>query len=196
METLLFITSAIFLASAGYFHNRIDNEFNRTTKGILFTAGVVYTYMGLLYADNPYVVIREWRYLDWFITVPLLITELYKFLDVKLRQQKDLVLAIIFALVMLGLGLLGELHYINKWLANITGSVFGAGLFYILFKKIPKQHFKFLTTVAVLWLFYPIVYVIEDNTWTLIAFSIVDLLAKVGTAFYIKYQEKYLTEKV
>lgn len=192
METFLFITSAIFLASAGYFHNRLDTEFNRTTKGILFTAGVVYTYMGLLYANNSDVVIRGWRYLDWFITVPLLITELYKFLDVKLRQQRDLVLAIVFALLMLGLGLLGELHYMNKWLANITGSIFGIGVFYILFRKIPKQHFKFLTTVAVLWSFYPIVYIIEDSVLTIISFSIVDLSAKVGTAFYIKYKEDSL----
>ncbi len=192
METLLFITSAIFLSSAGYFHNRLDNQFNRTTKGILFSSAVVYSFMSFLYATNPDTVIRAWRYLDWFITVPLLLTELYLFLDEKLRKQKDLILIIVFSIIMLGLGLLGELHYLNKWLTNSVGSAFMAGIFYILFKKLPKEHFKFLTAVAVLWLFYPIVYVVEDSILTIILFSIVDLLAKVGTAFYIKNQEQYL----
>lgn len=192
MEILLFITSGIFLLSAGYFHNKLDTEFNRTTKGILFTAAVVYSFMGFLYADNPDTVIRAWRYFDWFITVPLLLKELYLFLDSKLRVKKDLILIVSFSLVMLGLGLLGELHYLDKWLANIIGSIFGAGIFYILFKKIPKHHFKFLKTVTILWLFYPIAYVIEDNNLTIILFSLVDLSAKVGTAFYIKFQEKYI----
>lgn len=192
MEILLFITSVIFLASAGYFHNRIDSEFNRTTKAILFTAGVVYSYMGFLYATNPDTVIRAWRYLDWLITVPFLLTELYLFLDEKLRKQKDLILVIAFSIIMLVLGLLGELHYLNKWFTNSVGSAFMAGIFYILFKKLPKKHFKFLTAVAVLWLFYPIVYVVEDSILTIILFSIVDLSAKVGTAFYIKKQEQVL----
>lgn len=192
MENLLFLTSIIFLAATGYFHNRLDSVFNRKTKGILFTAAVIYSFMGFLFAHNPYSIIRAWRYLDWFITVPLLLTELYLFLDSKLRKQKDLILIISFSLIMLGLGLLGELHYLNKWIANIIGTGFGVGIFYILFKKISKQHFKFLKAVAILWSFYPIVYVIDDNLITIILFSLVDLTAKVGTAFYIKKQEKYL----
>lgn len=192
METLLFITSGMFLASAGYFHNRIDNQFNRTTKGILFTAAVIYSFMGFLFATNPFTVIRTWRYLDWFITVPLLLSELYLFLDIKLRKQKDLILMITFSIIMLGLGLLGELDYLNKWLTNLVGSLAMGGIFYILYKKIPKQHIKFLTTVIILWLFYPMVYLIDDNLLVLVLFSIVDLSAKVGTAFYIKSQEKYL----
>lgn len=192
METLLFVTSAIFLISAGYFHNRIDNQFNRTTKGILFTAAVIYSFMGFLFATNPYTVIRAWRYLDWFITVPLLLSELYLFLDAKLRKQKDLILMISFSTIMLGLGLLGELDYLNKWLTNSVGLLSMGGVFYILYTKIPKQHIKFLTTVIILWLFYPIVYLLNDNLLILVLFSIVDLLVKIGTAFYIKNQEKHL----
>lgn len=193
MEILLFLTSAIFLASAGYFHNRLDTIFNRTTKGILFSAAVVYSFMGFLYATNPDTVIRAWRYLDWLITVPLLLTELYLFLDKKLRKQKDLVLIIVLSIIMLVLGLLGELHYLNKWLTNLVGLLAMGGIFYILYKKISKQHIKFLTAVVILWLFYPIVYIVEDNILTIVLFSIVDLSAKVGTAFYIKNQEQYLS---
>jgi bacteriorhodopsin len=192
METLLFITSGIFLASSCYFHNRLDTVFNRTTKGILFTAATIYSFMGFLYATNPYAVIRAWRYLDWFITVPLLLSELYLFLDVKLRKQKDLILIITLSIIMLGLGLLGELKYLDKWLTNLVGSLSMGGIFYILYKKIPKQHIKFLTTIIILWLFYPMVYLVDDTVLILLLFSIVDLLAKVGTAFYIKSQEKYL----
>lgn len=194
MEILLIVTSLIFLISAGYFYfcKELNPQFKQTNTSILLTASFVYAYMGFIYAGDQDVIIRAWRYLDWLITVPLLLTELYLFLDKKLRQKKDLTLIVIFSSIMLGLGLLGELHYLNKWIANIIGSGFGVGLFYILFKKIPKKHLKFLKSVAILWLFYPIVYVIEDSVLTLVLFSIVDLLAKVGVAFYIKSQEKYL----
>ena len=191
MEFVLFLTSFVFLVSTIYFHNRVESEFNNKTKGILFTAAVTYSFMGLLFATNPDVVIRSWRYMDWFITVPLLLSELYLFLDNKTKNQKDLILTITFSLIMLGFGFLGELNYMNKWVSNILGSIAGVGIFYVLFKKIKKEHFKFLRAVAVLWLFYPIVYVIQDSWWTILLFSIVDLTSKVGTAFYIKNQERY-----
>lgn len=191
MEFVLFLTSFVFLVSTIYFHNRVESEFNNKTKGILFTAAVTYSFMGLLFATNPDVVIRSWRYMDWFITVPLLLSELYLFLDNKTKNQKDLILTITFSLIMLGFGFLGELNYMNKWVSNILGSIAGVGIFYVLFKKIKKEHFKFLRVVAILWLFYPIVYVIQDSWWTILLFSLVDLTSKVGTAFYIKNQERY-----
>lgn len=177
--------------SAAYFHNRVDSQFNRTTKGILFTASVVYSFMGFLYADNPDTVLRAWRYFDWFITVPLLLTELFLFLDKKLRKQSDLIITIGLSIIMLSFGLLGELNYVNKWIANIMGIIPAVGMFYILFKKTPMEHLKFLKSVMLLWLFYPIVFMFDDNNLTIILFAIVDLTAKVGTAFYIKKQEKF-----
>lgn len=191
MEILLFVTSCIFLMSAAYFHNRVDSQFNRTTKGILFTASVVYSFMGFLYADNPDTVLRAWRYFDWFITVPLLLTELFLFLDKKLRKQSDLIITIGLSIIMLSFGLLGELKYMDKWIANIMGTIPAVGMFYILFKKTPMEHLKFLKSVVLLWLFYPIVFMFNDNNLTIILFSIVDLTVKIGTAFYIKKQEKF-----
>jgi bacteriorhodopsin len=192
METLLFLTSCIFLASAGYFHNKIDTVFNKTTKGILFSAAVIYSFMGFLVTTNPDIVIRSWRYVDWFITVPLLIYELYLFIEPKFRKEKELVLMIGFSILMLVFGLVGELGYLNKWLTNIIGSVFGFGSFYLLFKRMPKQHFKFLRAISILWVFYPITYLIEDSVWTIIAFAVVDLSVKVGSAFYIESREKFI----
>ena len=192
IEILLFTTSSIFLASAGYFHNKIDSVFNRKTKGILFTASVIYSFMGFLYSTNPDTVIRAWRYIDWFITVPLLLTELHLFLSPKIRKNKDLVLAVAFSIIMLSLGLLGELKYLDKIIANLVGSIFGIGVFYVYFKKIQKKHFRFLLTIAALWTFYPIVYVVNDSILTIALFSIVDLSVKVGTAFYISKQEKLI----
>ena len=193
METILFLTSLIFLAFTGYFHNRVEGIFNKTTKGILFTASTIYAFMTLLYSNNPDTVIRLWRYIDWFITVPLLMGQLYLFIDVKVRKQKHLISIIGMSIFMLTMGLFGELGYISKLTTNLLGTLSMSGIFYVLFTKIPKKHFKFLLTVSVLWLFYPIVYLIQDSVSTIIAFSIVDLCAKVGTSFYIESKEKSFT---
>lgn len=116
MVSVFFITSIIFLLSAFYFHHLVTPKkiYDKISAVILFTASTCYALMGLLYLDNPYIMIRALRYFDWFITVPLLVYQLYLFLDRRLRSKIDLYRTVIFSVLMLVAGLLGELNVIDK----------------------------------------------------------------------------------
>jgi len=111
---------------------------------------------------------------------------LYWFLDRTKRKKEDLVILTILSTLMLSFGLFGELNYLSKVWADIIGSIFGMGIGYILFTKSKTKDRTFFITVGVLWLFYPIVYLIEETLVTLLLFSIVDVMAKLGTGFYIR----------
>ena len=198
MVSLFFITSIIFLVFGSYFHSFVKSKtlFDKISSLIYFTASVVYAFIGLIYLNSPYSMIRTFRYLDWFITVPLLLYQLYLFLDRRLKTQKDLILLIISSLGMLSFGLIGELGYLNKILANSLGSMFGAIIFYIWFAKCKKEDINFFIAVSILWLFYPIVYLIEESTLTLILFSLVDTFAKVGTGIFIRKKKSINLKKL
>lgn len=190
MTFFLLLTSLIFLASGIYFARKSDSVLTRTSKTILFTASGIYFLMAVLMFYVPNISLRPWRYLDWFITVPLLLIELYEFASN--RSRKNIIIMVVASLIMLLLGLLGELTYIDKLWANGIGFLFGVLIFYILFKNINARHLEFLKSITLLWCFYPIAYLVNDNLLTIVLFSVVDLLAKVGSAFYIEYQQKYI----
>ena len=188
MVSLFFTTSVIFLLCGSYFHMVVKNKqiYDKISSLILFIASACYALMGLLYIDNPYIMIRGIRYFDWFLTVPLLMYQLYWFLDRNLRHKGDLYRTIGFSILMLTFGLLGEIEILNKFIANIIGTAFYGAIFYTLISKSKKKDLKFFIITASLWLFYPIVYVINESLITLILFSLVDIGVKIGTSFYIR----------
>lgn len=168
--------------------------YDKISSVILFIASSCYALMGLLYLDNPYVMIRTIRYFDWFITVPLLIYQLYWFLDRAQREKGDMYKSMLSATLMLFFGLLGECGILHKFIANVIGTGFYGYTFYALMSKCKKGDMKFFSITALLWLFYPIVYVIPESMYTLISFSIVDIIVKIGTSLHIR-QKKYVNLK-
>jgi len=191
MVSLFFTTSVIFLLFGSYFHMVVSPKgiYDKISSIILFTASACYALMGLLYLDNPYIMIRSIRYFDWFVTVPLLIYQLYWFLDRTRRNKRDMYKSIISAVLMLFFGLLGECGIMHKFIANIIGTGFYGYTFYILMSKCKKDDLRFFIITALLWLFYPIVYVIPETIYTLVSFSIVDVVVKIGTSLHIRYKK-------
>ena len=191
MEPLLFITSLVFFLFTYYFYKKEEQTFfTKTSRIILFTATVIYSFMGMLFANNPDTVIRLWRYLDWFITVPVLIYQMYFFLKEKYQTSKNLITLILSSIIMLFFGLLGELNILDKILSNTFGTVFMFLTFYLLLSKVKIGHKNFFMSICLLWLFYPTVYLFNDNILTIILFSITDLVAKIGSSLYIHSKEK------
>ena len=191
MELLLYITSFIFFVFTYFFYQKEEQTlFTKSSRIILFTATVIYSFMGMLFANNPDTVIRLWRYLDWFITVPVLIYQMYFFLKEKYQTRKNLITLILSSLTMLFFGLIGELHILDKVLSNSFGTLFMFLTFYLLISKVKIEHKNFFMSICLLWLFYPTVYLFNDNILTIILFSITDLIAKIGSSFYIHTREK------
>lgn len=188
MENLFFITSIIFLGCATYFHAcvRCKSIYDKISSIIFFTASAIYAFMGLTYLDNPYFMIRAFRYLDWVITIPLLLYQFWFFLKRTKRHNFDLISLISLSFLMLIFGFLGEVNHLPKLTALTLGTIPTIGIFYILFKKSKPIDHRFFTSMAVLWSFYPIVYLLPETWFTLISWSIVDILAKVGSGLYIR----------
>ena len=191
MVSLFFTTSLIFLIFASYFHMIVKPKkmYDTISSTILFLASGCYALMGLLYIGNPYIMIRSIRYFDWFLTVPLLIYQLYWFLDRNLRKKQDLYITIASSILMLVFGIAGECGVMDKFNANILGSIFYGFTFYTLISKCKKEDLKFFIVTAILWLFYPIVYLIPETIYTLVLYSMIDMVAKIGTSLHIRYKK-------
>jgi bacteriorhodopsin len=99
---------------------------------------------------------------------------------------------------MLGFGLLGEIGFKENWLFVNEGQLFDlrlnefkiicgmiatgfmSQLFIRLSGNLDQTKVKLFTRVLLLWCFYPIVYFMSESLLTLVLFSVVDLMAKVG----------------
>ena len=189
METLFIVVSFIFLSNALYFwYGDQRTTHNKISTYILITAGLIYGLLGFINHANPDANLRPWRYIDWIITVPLLVYQMYLFLKPKSKNSLNLISAVLCALIMLGLGWAGEIGIGHRGILGVLSSFFGAYTFIVLANGIKEEDSKFFTFVALVWLFYPIVYAVDQGN-VLLGYAVADVLAKVGSAHYIKSQE-------
>lgn len=186
ISTILLCTSLLFLVGAVYFGYKSKNSLQSKLSGaILLIAGLSYMWMSYIFNLDNSTNLRTWRYVDWLITVPLLVYQMYTFLEVKHRTIGTLITSISCMLGMLLFGFLGESFIISKVFGGMIGIMFSIYTFVSLANGIQKNQVKFYIGVLTLWMFYPIVYFASDSLLTVALYSLVDLLAKLGVAIYI-----------
>ena len=191
INDILLITSSIFLTGAAFFGYKSKNSIQeRLSSIILLIAGASYMLMYYLHGIDPETNLRTWRYLDWLFTVPILIYQMYLYLDNRGRTIKNLIWSIICMLGMLGFGFLGESAIISKVFGGLLGTMFSIYTFVALSNGISKNKVKFYLSVLGLWMFYPVVYFFTDSVLTIVLYSLVDLSAKLGVAAYIHTRDK------
>lgn len=191
ISNILFSTSILFLGGALYFgYNSKTSLQSRLSGVILFIAGLSYMWMSYIFGLDSTTNLRTWRYLDWTITVPILIYQMYTFLKVKYRTLGTLATSISCMLGMLLFGFLGEVSIIPKIFGGMIGTMFSIYTFVSLANGIKKEQIKFYIGVLTLWMFYPVVYFATDSLLTIALYSIVDLMAKLGVAIYIHTKYK------
>lgn len=136
------------------------------------------------------------RYIDWFITTPLMLLALCLVLsseiDVKIR------LPIIFVIILLNyamlyLGYLGESDRMNKNISAILGFIAFAFMYFIIFYNyvLPKyklSNYILFTFYLLIWSVYGIVYLLDEEKKNM-SFNILDLTAKclVGLSLWVYY---------
>lgn len=131
--------------------------------------------------------IISYRYLDWFFTTPLLLIDLcltYRILDPTLITE-----LLIYNALMLGVGFLGEIGVINKWLACFLGFI----PLILLFRKIwinmedtiANRHL-FRIFLAV-WSMYGVIYLVSNLDARNLSYNILDIISKAGFAIYLYY---------
>lgn len=195
---VLFTTGIVFLSLLIYkLIIGLKNTVSKLSALIYTLAGSTYILMGYMYyldGDTP---IRLLRYIDWFITVPLLVIQMGYFFSGRYNMKRAIP-PIILSTTMLLLGLLGELNFNPDWsIVNdgqfmdmthtefkiVMGMIsvgFMSNLFISIARCLTNEHLKLFVKVLLLWCFYPIVYFIPESVITIILFSLVDLTAKAG----------------
>lgn len=186
MNILLFLTCALFYSFAGYFLiNWKKSLHDKLSAIIMLTAGTLYLTMGNMISEDSGVNLREVRYFDWIITVPILTYQMFLFLKENTRFF-TYIGSMICVILMLVTGWLGEAGFWIKEYLGVIGTIFSIYTFVALADNIKTKDRKFFFTILGLWMFYPIVYFIPESNYTIIGYSIADISAKIGSSIYIK----------
>ena len=121
------------------------------------------------------------RYLDWFITTPLIILGLLLFYNNKIASIPWETYVTIVGLDwgMLAAGYAGESGVISKWTGFFVGFAFLLGVFYLMLTRaVPKgSNLTAFAAFAVLWSLYGIAYMQDEETKN-ISYNILDVNSK------------------
>jgi len=224
IENFFSLVFATFFGAALYFFFS-RNELRRQYRGAVTTSGVVlsiaaYHYFRIFESfKDAYVITGDiaeptglifneaYRYMDWIITVPLLVVELIIVLGLSSERRGDLLRKLVPAsFAMIALGYPGELTTSSgqQWLWWALAMVPFLYILKVLFSEVSQaiseqpQQVRGLfslvrSTLVVTWLFYPIAYlfpIVLGNTGTALAlenigYAIADITAKAGYGLVI-----------
>lgn len=216
VPSVLLITGIIFLG-LGIINalNKSTTPISKLSTAIFIVAGGAYLLMSCLTTLDASISVRVLRYVDWFITVPLMIAQLGYFFTGGFNLKKA-ILPMTLALLMLTMGLMGELGFDPNWsivkdnqfmdlrqheykqVLGMIGIGFMFNLFISLARCIDPKYLMLFLTILGLWAFYPVVYYLPESGITFIGYSIVDIAAKAGIGFLIdrKYEQGQCYAKI
>jgi bacteriorhodopsin len=148
----------------------------RVTQLILLIAGVSYAFITLYPQYEQF-----FRYLDWFVTTPLL---LYAFV-LATGQGENLFPLLVADFVMLFTGFLARYVYRSGSMHNLLLIVSFAALAYIVFEtgRIAtslNSNIRFLYLFFLLWILYGFVFFLDNRNPV---YTGLDIVAKIGFSF-------------
>ncbi len=187
---------AVVVAIAAYHYFRLFESFASAYQA----DGDVATTTGTVFNE-------AYRYMDWLITVPLLVVELILVMGLLSDRRRSLLIRLVPAsFAMIALGYPGELASDtgSQWLWWALAMIPFVYILFVLFSEVskviteqPKEVQPLFQLVrgalVVSWLFYPIAYlfpILLGNTGTALAlenvgYAVADLTAKVGYGLII-----------
>lgn len=188
-QTALNLTTLVVLI-AGYHYLRIFNSWN---EAFHFVNG------SYVMSGTPFN--EAYRYVDWLLTVPLLLAELITVLRLKAEVARGLIIKLsVASLFMIGLGYPGEIapaHSTARLVWGGLSTIFFIYVLYVLFVELTKSlegqpaRIRQLVSgmrwvILVTWLVYPVAFIlprlISNETAALVSrqvgYSIADVLAK------------------
>lgn len=203
------LISIALAASSGFFtleRFNVDEKWKTSMTVSALVTGIAashYYYMRNIWVnkgENPI----TYRYIDWFLTVPLQIIEFYLILSVSNKVPIELFNKLLAASVLMILfGFLGETGVINRMLGFTLGTVFWLYIIRELFigeaaeirekteDESVKLAFDFLKWIIVIgWAIYPIGYLLNNYGMNLL-YNIGDLVNKILFCGIIWYAAKY-----
>lgn len=132
--------------------------------------------------------IISYRYLDWVFTTPLLLIDLC--LTTGITHKPTIIKLVLWNMVMLGMGFLGEIGVIGKPIACITGFIPLAIIFYTIHRDmIPSPENRALLWIFIIvWSMYGILYLLYNSNVRNFSYNILDIVAKAGFGAYLYYK--------
>jgi len=153
--------------------------------------------------------ITSFRYIDWFITTPIMLTTIIFFFtyqsnldkykdqegnitmkEIIKKEYKTMIPILIFNFLMLLFGLLGEIGILNKYISFILGTFFFLLSFYSLYKNYvllnPKNNNLFYF-IFIVWAIYGIVYLLPYNSRNA-SYNILDIFSKNFYGLFLFYK--------
>ncbi len=207
---LSMVVSALVVGIAGYHYFRI---FNNWTESYHLVGGLGGKYV---HTDTPFNDL--YRYVDWFLTVPLLMVELVHVLKVEKGVRSGLMSKLVIAAaLMIALGYPGQNADSNA-LRALWGTLSTLPFIYLIYvlwtevgKTIPLEspqvavllrNIRLLTLAT--WGFYPIAYMApffgftgaNGEVFTQVGYSIADIAAKCGYGLMIYAIAKLKTDEL
>lgn len=202
---------AMMAASAFFFLslNQFDKKWRTSVlvSGLItFIAAVHYFYMKEYWAEvgeSP----TFFRYVDWILTVPLMCLEFFLILKVAGAKTNLLWKMILYSVIMLVTGYLGETVFVDQ--AALWGAISGAAYFVIVYEiwlgqasklaaaaggKVLEAHKILCWFVLVGWAIYPLGYMLGTDGWYTsilgkgsvdVAYNIADAINKIGFGLVI-----------
>jgi hypothetical protein len=174
---------------------------------VTIIASFAYSFLIKSYTTKQNFDLTFYRYLDWFVTTPLLLISLIIYLsyvknkyennktietdddtfNIILNDNKILII-ILLNLLMLIFGYMGESKVMNYIVANILGYIPFILMLYIIWKNYCNQNNMYVFIIfSIVWSMYGVVYYFDNNRKN-IAYNILDIIAKVGVGILIWYQ--------
>ena len=217
--TLFFLFCNLMLSSILSFVFPRFRTFFLIEIGISLWSGFIYLILFKIINSAPNLDLVDWkrviflRYCGWIVTTQLLLISLCLFLYYgnKVSNFSDLLVKVmILDFIMISIGYLGDLNYINdntfinNKLAAFISFAAMLGLFYLIYekffinaKKFNVFNFTILTAYFILWFIYGITPELSSNLERNLVTNIIDCLSKsiIGLAFgiYIIFNHKTLS---
>lgn len=148
--------------------------------------------------ENPvsYTDITNVRYLDWFITTPLMLLALVVVFGMEMKTRVTIggyALLVFLDFAMLSCGYFAEVGKLGRMAGLVLGFVFFALLFGMLYVSFLSDAPTFIALVSyytflVLWSLYGVAYLLDDRTKNFMC-NVLDLVAKcfVGIFFWMYF---------
>jgi bacteriorhodopsin len=154
----------------------------------LFVTLIQFIFYTVLIRNHHIETMAITRYYDWMITTPLMLVSmstyfLYKggeeggMIDMLKKYKKQFTKIIIFNLIMLSAGYLGETGYISKELAFVIGTIAFIMTFTIIYKEMNGAGKGIFNLIAGVWGLYGVAYMLP-NVQKNVMYNALDLVSK------------------
>ena len=180
-------------------NKKLFKDLLKLELGVQIVEMIFYVWLVFNFAGIPNITPK--RYYDWILTTPTMLITLMAFLDKQhyigiidyIKKNKyDITKVLIANMLMLGLGLMGELGYINYQLAILLGFIPFLYYYNLIYNKYIKDKQQSLQKRGLYWFFFVIwslygisafmPYILKNSLY-----NILDLFAKNITGLFLVY---------